>query len=753
MTVGDGGNPAAWAETVQGLARRVLGPVAGSIRFAALDGADSGAGSGTGRRYEYEARGGVLTVTATDGVSASVGLHHYLRERCGLSVDWDTALPLPLASLPESPLRQGSARVGEGYYLNFCTFSYTMPYWDWPDWEREIDWMALHGITMPLAITGHEAVLHTAYSALGLDDPTIRGFLGGPGYLPFQFMGCLDGFGGPLPSSWIEGHRELGARILDRERAFGMTPVLPAFTGHVPAGIAATAKAGRRDWQGFRTWVLDPADPLYERIGAEIARAQIELFGTDHLYAADPFIEMIPVDADPAFPGAVAAATLGGLRAADPDAVWLMQAWPFSYQRDFWTDERVSAFLGSIPGDRMLVADLWAEHDPQWEHLGQFSGKPWLWCALLNFGGRTDPVADLRGVPAAVDAALAAPNPPAGLGLAMEATRNNPVFFELVADQIWHPVTDLGAWLDAFVARRYGGPGAWTPKLHAAWRGLLETIYDARGLRIFPEQFNGVMTAKPTYARLPGAVEEVRAEVERALWYRPPVLAEAWERLIEVAEEHRDLVDGPLGHDLAEVAIAFMARVADRLYLDAVDVALKAAGTPAGELARALDDFLRVFDDLDRVLAARPEYTFQRWEAKALSWATTTADRDVLLDNARRMITSWGPTASPLLDDYAGRHWAGLVGGYYRDRWATWARGLGAALARPGGDHETDLQERLRDRAEAFLREGPAPAPPNLGDLTTESRRLFTAYAARPGAPARQRRRPASNEHERRGAR
>ena len=62
----------------------------------------------------------------------------------------------------------------EGYYLNFCTFSYTMPYWDWTDWEREIDWMALHGITMPLAITGHEAALHAAYSALGLDDDAIR---------------------------------------------------------------------------------------------------------------------------------------------------------------------------------------------------------------------------------------------------------------------------------------------------------------------------------------------------------------------------------------------------------------------------------------------------------------------------------------------------------------------------------------------------------------------------------------------------
>lgn len=26
--------------------------------------------------------------------------------------------------------------------------------WDWERWEREIDWMALNGINLPLAFTG-----------------------------------------------------------------------------------------------------------------------------------------------------------------------------------------------------------------------------------------------------------------------------------------------------------------------------------------------------------------------------------------------------------------------------------------------------------------------------------------------------------------------------------------------------------------------------------------------------------------------
>jgi len=43
-------------------------------------------------------------------------------------------------------------------FLNYCTFGYAMLWWRWDDWERFIDWMALNGINMPLAIAEQEAV-------------------------------------------------------------------------------------------------------------------------------------------------------------------------------------------------------------------------------------------------------------------------------------------------------------------------------------------------------------------------------------------------------------------------------------------------------------------------------------------------------------------------------------------------------------------------------------------------------------------
>lgn len=39
--------------------------------------------------------------------------------------------------------------------MNVCTFGYSYVHWDWSRWEREIDWMALNGINMPLAFNGY----------------------------------------------------------------------------------------------------------------------------------------------------------------------------------------------------------------------------------------------------------------------------------------------------------------------------------------------------------------------------------------------------------------------------------------------------------------------------------------------------------------------------------------------------------------------------------------------------------------------
>ena len=42
--------------------------------------------------------------------------------------------------------------------MNYCCFGYSLPWYDWSQWELLIDWMALNGVNAPLSVTGQEAV-------------------------------------------------------------------------------------------------------------------------------------------------------------------------------------------------------------------------------------------------------------------------------------------------------------------------------------------------------------------------------------------------------------------------------------------------------------------------------------------------------------------------------------------------------------------------------------------------------------------
>lgn len=51
---------------------------------------------------------------------------------------------------------------------NVCTHSYSLVWYDWPQWEAFIDWMALSGVNMALAMTGQEEVQYKVFAQLGL---------------------------------------------------------------------------------------------------------------------------------------------------------------------------------------------------------------------------------------------------------------------------------------------------------------------------------------------------------------------------------------------------------------------------------------------------------------------------------------------------------------------------------------------------------------------------------------------------------
>ncbi|MHC4200714.1 MAG: family 20 glycosylhydrolase, partial [Planctomycetota bacterium] len=283
--------------------------------------------------FEIEGRDGRIVIRGNTAVAMASGVNWYLERYCNCHVSLrgrQLALPETLP-LPKAKVRR-VCWARHRYFLNYCCFGYSLPWWDWSQWEELIDWMALNGINAPLAVTGQEAVWRAVCRRLGMSDAQTAAFLAGPPYLPFQWMGCLDGWGGPLPPSWIDRHEQLAKRILARQRELGMTPILQGFTGHVPAALAQThpgAALHRIRWIEWETCLLDPLDPLFPRVARMFMAEQTARFGTDHMYAADTFIEMVPPRGDAEYLARLAKAIYDGMSATDAEAIWVLQGWAF----------------------------------------------------------------------------------------------------------------------------------------------------------------------------------------------------------------------------------------------------------------------------------------------------------------------------------------------------------------------------------------------------------------------------------------
>ena len=247
--------------------------------------------------FEIESKGDKIILRGNNAGSVASALYYYLTHYCHVQVTWNSGtvrLPSVLPAVKTMVRKATTYRYR--YYLNYCTFNYSMSWWDWNRWEKEIDWMALHGINMPLAISGEEYTWYLVYKEMGFSDEELKDFFCGPSYFAWFWMGNLDRWGGPLPLSWMKSHFALQKRILRRERELGMKPVMPAFTGHVPKAFKErfpNARLKVTNWNnGFAdTYILDAHDSLFAQIGKKFLQKQMALFGTDHLYSADTFNE------------------------------------------------------------------------------------------------------------------------------------------------------------------------------------------------------------------------------------------------------------------------------------------------------------------------------------------------------------------------------------------------------------------------------------------------------------------------------
>jgi hypothetical protein len=163
-------------------------------------------------------------------------------------------------------------------------------WYNWAHWEQFIDWMALWGINLVLAMTGQEEVQYKVFQKLGLNDTTIRTWFNGPAFLTWSRGQNEYGnnIAGPLPRSFMKDQWHLQKKILARERELGIIGQLPAFQGNVPIALKEIHEDANITQQGDTGW-MDSLDPLYGKIADMWMEQLIADFGTDHWYQLDGY--------------------------------------------------------------------------------------------------------------------------------------------------------------------------------------------------------------------------------------------------------------------------------------------------------------------------------------------------------------------------------------------------------------------------------------------------------------------------------
>lgn len=668
--------------------------------------------------FEIESKNGKIVLRGNNGVSIASALNYYLKNYAHCSITWNGTnlnLPHPLPQVTKKVQHKSPYKFR--YYLNYCTFNYTMSWWKWDRWQKEIDWMALHGINMPLAVTGQNAVWARVYKSLGFTDKDLEGFFSGPAYFNWFWMGNLDAWGGPLPQSWMRSHEELQRKILQQERALGMTPVLPAFTGHVPAAFKdkfPNIKLKKTHWVDFPdVYILDPDEPMFTEIGKKFVEEETKTYGTNHLYSADTFNENTPPTDDSTYLNDVSKKVYQSMALGDAKATWIMQGWLFYHGAKFWQTKQIKALLNAVPNDKMMILDLWSERHPVWNRTEAYYGKPWIWNMLHNFGGNINLYGLMDSV--ANNPSTTLHNPASGkmmgIGLTPEGIEQNPVMYDLMMENVWRdePI-NLNTWLKDYTLRRYGKQSTNAEK---AWDILRRTAYADT---LTSGGAESIITARPTFDKNPGGTSTT------TLAYSPMELVKAWDHLLADADKLRssdgyqfDVVD-LTRQVLANYALAIHEQIAD----DYKKKELSAFKIHSSS-------FLSLISDMDELLATRKDFLLGKWINAAKSWGTNNDEKKLYEKNARNLITLWGDKNSRL-HEYACKQWAGLLNGFYKKRWEQFFVYIERQMSNNNKADLTSIEEQLKNWEWQWVNSTETYTDIPKGDAITKAKLIHQKY-------------------------
>jgi alpha-N-acetylglucosaminidase len=674
-----------------GPARDALVRLIGSARAhqVTLRAVDRGDGQD---RFTVSAAHGKVVIAGTTPAVQLTGFGYYLREvaHADIAVNGSqTDLP-PRLPLPRTTIERDSS-VDHRFALNDTNEGYAGAYLSWPEWQRRIDVLALHGINEVLVYEGQEAVYQRTFTNFGYSAQDMREWIPQPAHQAWWLLQNMCCTGSPISQQLIDQRARLGRKMTDRLRSLGMTPVLPGYFGTVPTDFEDRNPAAHTVPQG--TWNrlerpdwLDPTDPVFAEVAATFYRVQTELFGPSTMYKMDLLHEGGKAG-DVDVPDA-SRAVQKALDTAHPGALWTILGW----QRN-----PLPATLQAIDRSKMFVVDGITEKPNITDRDKDFFGAEYAFGTIWNFGGHTNFGAGLTVWNEKFHAWQEKPGTRMnGIALMPEAIDNNPAAVAFFADMPWQDgAVDVDRWFADYATARYG---AADPHATAAWQTIANTAYS------WPA---GADTVHVTglFSDQPGL-----GNTGTKLQYDIATFDTALGELLQVDPALRR--NGAYRYDLVDVARQVLANHS-RVELPRIRAAYAAGDEEL--FAHLTGRWLDRIALMDRLLGTNEHFLLGTWQQEARRQAADSGEVAALDYDLKSLITLWATGTD--LQDYARREFNGLVGDYYAHRWRLYFDSLAEALRTGGQPAPIDWLAVAEDWAHAGTR---YPATPR-GDAYAEA--------------------------------
>lgn len=604
--------------------------------------------------YEVFSREKNVVIKGNNNVAKAMGYYRYLKEYCNVLItdgNYDISY-VKTAPLPENKI---SFKVQQKLRLSFSyeRYSAEIDGWGFDRWEKELDFLAMHGVNTPMILAGSDGVLYkTLVEDFRTKKETALEFIAGSQFYSYQLKGNLFGYLPVFSVDYLERKIEVGRKATERAKELGMLPIHQGYLSAVPFSFRRNySKADlikRPLWNRFPpAMTIEPRDDIHINVfqGAYLSK-QRELLGEVHNYIFDP-ISDTDFKGFHSFIEKTIPMYINYIKTFDSEATWFVHS------------DSIDNFPARV--ESLVVID---EDGKKYKETNGFNGNDFIVGYKGNLKGRTaicGNMAELFKNPYNI---IKKEYPNAvGTGNFFDSDSNNNMFYNLAFEMLTRDdEIDPDSYFESYSMRRYGTAdfADFLKKLQNLCYGENSKMNLASAVCARPctELYH---TAPLDTFELPYDNKELFSLVKSA---------------IQSETKKNEL----FRKDIQDAMRQVLSNVLYPIYQQTVACFRNKAIEP---FERTTNAFMEIMGDIDRLLKTVPETNMFTHMQSARQLGDTKEINQNLEVNFMMYHTMFGPLKNPIVYDTNWREWGGMVKDFYLKRWYIFFRMMASYFDKP----------------------------------------------------------------------